>query len=109
MTVVTGGPLTEAGQSPTSIALHVAKSATALALEIGRRWLSQDKPAGPAANMRGATPGINHVIDVVSGQTILASPPGRAVPDDLGSHGHRARATPAPRPSRWPMRTACHS
>jgi len=47
MKVITGGFLAEAGQSPASAALHAAKGAAALALEIGRRWLDRNNPAEP--------------------------------------------------------------
>jgi hypothetical protein len=47
MTVITGGLLAEAGQSPASLALQAAKGASALAVEIGRRWLSRHEPTGP--------------------------------------------------------------
>jgi hypothetical protein len=45
--VITGGLVAEWGQTPASIALHVAKGAAGLAVELGRRWLNQNDPAEP--------------------------------------------------------------
>jgi hypothetical protein len=42
MHVITGGLLAEWGQTPASTALHVAKGAVGLAVEIGRRWLNRN-------------------------------------------------------------------
>jgi len=47
MKVITGGLLAEAGQPPATVALHAAKGAVRLAVEIGRRWLTRDDLAGP--------------------------------------------------------------
>lgn len=47
MTIITGGLLAEWGQTPASLALHVAKGVAGLAVEVGRRWLNRDNPAGP--------------------------------------------------------------
>jgi hypothetical protein len=47
MDVITGGLLAEWGQTPASIALHVAKGAAGLAVEFGRRWLNRNDTAEP--------------------------------------------------------------
>jgi outer membrane lipoprotein-sorting protein len=47
MKVITGGLLAEWGQTPASIALHAAKGAAGLAVELGRRWLNRNDPAEP--------------------------------------------------------------
>lgn len=47
MNVITGGLVAEWGQTPASIALHVAKGAAGLAVELGRRWLNRNDPAEP--------------------------------------------------------------
>jgi hypothetical protein len=47
MDVITGGLLAEWGQTPASIALHVANGAGGLAVELGRRWLNRNDPAEP--------------------------------------------------------------
>jgi len=39
--VITGGLLAEIGQTPASLALHVAKGTAGLAFEIGRRWINR--------------------------------------------------------------------
>jgi hypothetical protein len=47
MKVITGGLLADWGQTPASIALHAAKGAAGLAVELGRRWLNRNDPAEP--------------------------------------------------------------
>jgi len=47
MKVITGGLLAEWGQTPASIALHAAKGAAGLAVELGRRWLNRTNPDEP--------------------------------------------------------------
>jgi hypothetical protein len=47
MKVITGGLLAEWGQTPASLALHTAKGAAGLAVELGRRWLNRNDPAEP--------------------------------------------------------------
>jgi hypothetical protein len=39
--VITGGLLAEIGQTPASLALHVAKGTAGIAFEIGRRWMNR--------------------------------------------------------------------
>jgi hypothetical protein len=39
--VITGGLLAEIGQTPASVALHIAKGTAGLAFEIGRRWINR--------------------------------------------------------------------
>lgn len=46
--VITGGMFAEAGQSPAYVALQLGKGAAALALEVGRRWLSRHDAPGSA-------------------------------------------------------------
>jgi len=48
MKVITGGLFAEAGFSPASAALHVAKGAGGLAIELGRRWLNRNNPSEPS-------------------------------------------------------------
>jgi hypothetical protein len=45
--LITGGWLAETGQTPASLALHVAKGTAGLAVELGRRWLNRNGPGGP--------------------------------------------------------------
>jgi len=47
MKVITGGLLAEAGQTPASLALHAAKGAAGLALELGRQWLNRSDSGAP--------------------------------------------------------------
>ena len=47
MKVITGGLLDEWGQTPASIAMHAARGAAGLAVELGRRWLNRNDPAEP--------------------------------------------------------------
>jgi hypothetical protein len=39
--VITGGLLAEIGQTPASVALHIAKGTAGIAFEIGRRWINR--------------------------------------------------------------------
>ncbi len=41
--IITGGLLAETGVSPGEIALHAAKAAAKLAVEIGRRWIRNSR------------------------------------------------------------------
>ncbi len=41
--IITGGLLAETGMSPAEIALHAAKAASKLAVEIGRRWIRNSR------------------------------------------------------------------
>jgi hypothetical protein len=47
--VITGGMFAEAGQSPAHVAIQAGKGAAALALEVGRRWLSRNDVAEPGS------------------------------------------------------------
>jgi hypothetical protein len=47
MDVITGGLLAEWGQTPASIAWHVANGAASVAVELGRQWLNRNDPAEP--------------------------------------------------------------
>ena len=52
--VIAGGLFAEAGQSPDYVALQAGKGAAALALEVGRRWLTRNDVAG---GQRGSSGG----------------------------------------------------
>jgi hypothetical protein len=43
--IITGGWLAETGQTPASLAFHVAKGAAGLAAGLGRRWLNRSEPS----------------------------------------------------------------